>query len=73
MIDKDIPIPHELISPVSGKYPWRACTEVGDSFLSDESFKVVQAAMRKFTQRNREYDFVMKEMDDGKVRVWRVR
>lgn len=77
MIDKGIPIPPEYKAPVRGiqasKYAWRHCEEVGDSFVVSEKLSRVEAAMKKFVQRNPKFRFFAKEVKPGEVRVWRVK
>lgn len=62
-IDKAIPIPRF--------YPFEQM-EVGDSFvLPHEKRNAAQMAMRRFSkQTNRK--FVMRVMDSGELRCWRV-
>lgn len=79
MIQKGIPLPAGRKKKVEGmnygcKYPWRQCTEVWDSFVTEE--KDIDRVMRtaqKFCQRNRElkYKFEAHRMEDGTIRVWR--
>lgn len=78
MIEKGVPIPNDYQGQSlkqTWKYPWRACEEVGDSFLVTGTHIVtIEAAIKKFSQRNRQYKFIARLVNSKpySVRVWRV-
>ena len=82
MIDKMVPIPKNTSREAKrvyrehkgeNKYPWRSCTEIGDSFVPNESeFSKVWESARKFCRRNKEFNFEVHKLESGEIRVWRV-
>lgn len=74
MVEKGVPMPKKSKVKIHGNaiYPWRLCTEFGDSFRVDAPFYKVEQAAKRFCNRNKEFKFSVHDFGDY-CRVWRIK
>jgi hypothetical protein len=71
-IEKDVPIPDDPFLDLKRKYPF-AELEIGDSFVvAARDMRRTTRAADQYRRRHQGWNYRVKRLDDGTVRLWRV-